>query len=1326
MLNHNHSRWITRCIVLLAMAGLALVFAPSQAAAVPPGHQCEPGSYYCYFPTGDVTDGRMVSQAGTQLSTLVGVGTEFDILVEHTGDWELGIFDGDTGKDATGLVTNDVTKGYWDHAAPAVNTQLFYRLYADPQGTLTFDDIAGPDGQPGTGDEFVQPLYVWPGNAVFGIGQQYPGVSYFADPAGFPTGGVQMVDNAWFGISLPASVAAETSRLGTYRYRLRADLEVPETFVESSFKLRSTGTISPRANRPFQVIGALRRSGDFATMYPQYPDLTVTPYDGMWSLFMYVPVPQERLDIWDGDFDFGPEIGVPPLPRDTDDLDSPAVPFFVGETGGQFVAEGAQDFGVPPEDNHEPIYRREATAPGLGQVRYDVNYRGPGSTSGPVLWSVANNNPSGDKEWEKFTLSTVVGCEVAAGIGERCDHEVAELPAGYYEIALDGLDMANIVALRLPFDMLGTARLGDYVWFDSGPAQNHLQDGWESGIAGVTLELWADDGDGIFNPALDTQTGLTQTTDGAGYYLFEGLLPGDYFVVIPPSETDVGGTLFGLNPSTPDVGGAIQDVIDSDGQIVTAGGFRVVSHMVSLAAGGEDLTIDFGFNDSGGASGGYLGNQVWVDANQNGIYEPGQGEQGINGVVINVYWDQNADGVGDILVRRLVTGDGFGPGEYYAPELFDAQYVVEVDASNFDAGGALEGYIQTTTYTRAEAAADDHNRDSGYTVVINTSTGPSVDLTADFGYIAPGRIGNQLWCETDADGIFQAGAADNPPLAGVLVKLLDGLRNEVASQTTGADGTYLFQNLTDDDYQVVVDESSSILSGLFPTVLNPSATLSGDDFNRPLPYGVTLAGGVGAGGQNQYGADFGYRPELCFQDPTDPDNGATIAYWIDDVGAGNGTVTVRVKLARTFADTAYGPNSTATGWPGKKGRKFGQIVGSDNLELTLTNGDGAVAMRFAMDLLAKDESPEPPTYRTGGIKQGPDAGLRQNDGSISVGSAAHVLGVRTSISENLNNTTWTDLTNSPLVDANYEGTETPDGWDWDTWYEVTVDLAAFGTSGFGTPSITDLHSSPSKTGEDKPDVEPCPSVCPGDIPPPPDEECEECAGKVTQLTLQYNGAVEDAHIEVYQKKGEDWVFDSDDTPLVDGQFTFTGTDNGTLGTEISIYVDGVLNTKIHTSCSQPIGPGLISGDFEVIEGYSKDGGLMCPIPEPGQQPFECDKPINELTMIWNGTQTVNVEAWKGTVGSTSLGTVTGVAPGDEVVFTGFAGSPNDVYWEIFDASTNNTLGKSVFHVSCSDPDMNGIEDCGKAEGDGKGKSGVLNDWLLEGMVGSKGALSCSP
>ena len=116
-------------------------------------------------------------------------------------------------------------------------------------------------------------------------------------------------------------------------------------------------------------------------------------------------------------------------------------------------------------------------------------------------------------------------------------------------------------------------------------------------------------------------------------------------------------------------------------------------------------------------------------------------------------------------------------------------------------------------------------------------------------------------------------------------------------------------------------------------------------------------------------------------------------------------------------------------------------------------------------------------------------------------------------------------------------------------------------------------------------------VCPG-ADPPVDPDCSECDGKVTELTLRYNGS--SAGFVVVSQKREGVVF----TGMVGAgsEFSFSGIDKkDTLGTEIRISVDGKLNTEIHTSCSVPIGPGLVSGDFEVVEGASRNGGPLCPL-----------------------------------------------------------------------------------------------------------------------------------
>ncbi len=108
-----------------------------------------------------------------------------------------------------------------------------------------------------------------------------------------------------------------------------------------------------------------------------------------------------------------------------------------------------------------------------------------------------------------------------------------------------------------------------------------------------------------------------------------------------------------------------------------------------------------------------------------------------------------------------------------------------------------------------------------------------------------------------------------------------------------------------------------------------------------------------------------------------------------------------------------------------------------------------------------------------------------------------------------------------------------------------------------------------------------------------EEVCAECDGQVYKLTLRYDGDLSPAHIAVYQHKNDTPLFESDNLTTGD-EFTVIGINNhDTLGPKIK--VDGELNTEIHTSCSEPIGPGFVSGDFTVISAYSRYGGLLCPI-----------------------------------------------------------------------------------------------------------------------------------
>ena len=118
-------------------------------------------------------------------------------------------------------------------------------------------------------------------------------------------------------------------------------------------------------------------------------------------------------------------------------------------------------------------------------------------------------------------------------------------------------------------------------------------------------------------------------------------------------------------------------------------------------------------------------------------------------------------------------------------------------------------------------------------------------------------------------------------------------------------------------------------------------------------------------------------------------------------------------------------------------------------------------------------------------------------------------------------------------------------------------------------------------------------------------------------------------------------------------------------------------------------------------------------------------------MIWAGIDENTVEVID--VETDNDGPIT-VQEGEEVIFD-VTGLGNDVYVTI----SGDVDGTSVFHVSCSDQDMNDTGDCDILQGNGKDKkkktakkkkngdsSNYINLWLLEGMVDSTSILDCTP
>jgi hypothetical protein len=115
------------------------------------------------------------------------------------------------------------------------------------------------------------------------------------------------------------------------------------------------------------------------------------------------------------------------------------------------------------------------------------------------------------------------------------------------------------------------AAIGDFVWYDDN--RDGIQDPGEAGIQGVTVYLFQ---------CGQTTPMKSMETDVSGYYLFDDLMPGDYFLqfaLVP-----------GLEFSPQDQGS--DDAIDSDAD-PTSG----VTVCTTLDPGETDLTWDAGMNE---------------------------------------------------------------------------------------------------------------------------------------------------------------------------------------------------------------------------------------------------------------------------------------------------------------------------------------------------------------------------------------------------------------------------------------------------------------------------------------------------------------------------------------------------------------------------------------------------------------------------------------------------------------------------------------------------------------------------------------------------------
>ena len=194
------------------------------------------------------------------------------------------------------------------------------------------------------------------------------------------------------------------------------------------------------------------------------------------------------------------------------------------------------------------------------------------------------------------------------------------------------------------FGFVKPASLGDYTWMDVN--RDGIQDADEPALPGVTVTLTYEDGSAVTDASGNVVT--AKTSDANGKYSFENLLPGGYKVSFQAPA--------GYEATTSDAG--TDRALDSNGATAS----------VTLAQGQTDDTIDFGAVGTG-----VIGDQLFVDVNQNGGNAPDAGDKVLPGVKVTLVWT----GPGGITRTYETTTDA--DGTYKFENLLPGDYKVSVD-----------------------------------------------------------------------------------------------------------------------------------------------------------------------------------------------------------------------------------------------------------------------------------------------------------------------------------------------------------------------------------------------------------------------------------------------------------------------------------------------------------------------------------------------------------------------------------------------------------------------------------------------------------------------
>jgi len=236
-----------------------------------------------------------------------------------------------------------------------------------------------------------------------------------------------------------------------------------------------------------------------------------------------------------------------------------------------------------------------------------------------------------------------------------------------------------------------------------------------------------------------------------------------------------------------------------------------------------------------------IGNYVWYDSNGNGIQDAN--EKGIPNISVTltdvndvVLSSTNTDVNGNYLFTDNNVTGGIN---------YNTDYKLKITLTDIQ---SFSPKIKNTTLINAGSGKNDNHASmigSVATISITTGTSGQTNFDVDFGFAPNATIGNTIWLDENANGIFDAGEEGIPNVT-VLLRASDN--SIVGTTITDVNGGYIFKELIPDNYTVEV--SAGLPIGLIPTFNEDTGTLLPD-----MNTGVNIA----AGATEHLSAIFGFN-----------------------------------------------------------------------------------------------------------------------------------------------------------------------------------------------------------------------------------------------------------------------------------------------------------------------------------------------------------------------------------------------------------------------------------------------------------------------------------